>query len=567
MLVVQAIEIQNSPSALAGPNINDNNLLIRDLKRGISDTHYEQNLPIDEVGVPDHLVFVLHGIGEVSDFSFRNIQECTSDMRSMGMKMRTSHFGSDVNRTEFLPIEWCQALHGDENGIETALKNLSLPSIRRLRDFTNGTLTDILLYSSPVYAQRIIDKVGAEFKRIFELYQQRVPEFRGKVSFVGHSLGSLILFDILANQNQQNAPSPRESISKTKSEKPGIEELLKFLNIHTDNLVQKFKFEEVNDLDSLFLLNEADLTSLMIPLGVRRKILNFISSEEQKSQFLASLEQEMPDMNGLSILTLGSTEVKFKYQQFDSGIGQPAVRYPQLPVEKIHAFFALGSPVSMFLSVRGVQELGLDFELPNCDNMYNVFHPFDPCAYRIEPMVNMIQTNYGIQKPVLIPHHTGRKRFHLELRENISKYGAELKNSVIRNMKGVMQGIHSLIYSQDHKSEATTDNDTDAAVQAATQEILSTQNDISRNESADNLKVTYDETDINKYGLLNKGRRIDYVLQERPLEAFNDYLFAFQSHLCYWTSEDTVLMILRELYGLEGISPIKRSPKNSTTKQ
>ena len=35
-------------------------------------------------------------------------------------------------------------------------------------------------------------------------------------------------------------------------------------------------------------------------------------------------------------------------------------------------------------------------------------------------------------------------------------------------------------------------------------------------------------------GLLNNGKRIDFVLQERPLESFNDYLFAFQSHLCYW---------------------------------
>ena len=35
-------------------------------------------------------------------------------------------------------------------------------------------------------------------------------------------------------------------------------------------------------------------------------------------------------------------------------------------------------------------------------------------------------------------------------------------------------------------------------------------------------------------GRLNGGKRIDHVLQERPLESFNDYLFAFQSHLCYW---------------------------------
>lgn len=37
-----------------------------------------------------------------------------------------------------------------------------------------------------------------------------------------------------------------------------------------------------------------------------------------------------------------------------------------------------------------------------------------------------------------------------------------------------------------------------------------------------------------KMGMLNGGRRIDFVLQEKPIESFNEYLFAIQSHLCYW---------------------------------
>ena len=37
-----------------------------------------------------------------------------------------------------------------------------------------------------------------------------------------------------------------------------------------------------------------------------------------------------------------------------------------------------------------------------------------------------------------------------------------------------------------------------------------------------------------KIGMLNGGGRIDYVLQEKPIESFNEYLFALQSHLCYW---------------------------------
>lgn len=35
-------------------------------------------------------------------------------------------------------------------------------------------------------------------------------------------------------------------------------------------------------------------------------------------------------------------------------------------------------------------------------------------------------------------------------------------------------------------------------------------------------------------GRLNGGRRIDYVLQEKPIEKLNQYLFALSSHLSYW---------------------------------
>ena len=47
---------------------------------------------------------------------------------------------------------------------------------------------------------------------------------------------------------------------------------------------------------------------------------------------------------------------------------------------------------------------------------------------------------------------------------------------------------------------------------------------------------------------LNGSRRIDHVLQEAPLESFNEYLFALASHLGYWESEDTCLMIIKDIY-------------------
>merc|ERR1719291_237404 len=37
------------------------------------------------------------------------------------------------------------------------------------------------------------------------------------------------------------------------------------------------------------------------------------------------------------------------------------------------------------------------------------------------------------------------------------------------------------------------------------------------------------------------------------MESFNEYVFALASHLCYWESEDTMLLILRQIYANIGV--------------
>lgn len=45
-----------------------------------------------------------------------------------------------------------------------------------------------------------MNSVGSELNRLYALFLTRNPTFKGKVSLTGHSLGSLILFDLLAHQ-------------------------------------------------------------------------------------------------------------------------------------------------------------------------------------------------------------------------------------------------------------------------------------------------------------------------------------------------------------------------------
>lgn len=63
-----------------------------------------------------------------------------------------------------------------------------------------------------------------------------------------------------------------------------------------------------------------------------------------------------------------------------AGTGQPSVKYPQLDFQP-NSLFAFGSPIGIFLSARGVQNIGEDFKLPTCPRVFNVFHPVSDTKY------------------------------------------------------------------------------------------------------------------------------------------------------------------------------------------
>lgn len=64
----------------------------------------------------------------------------------------------------------------------------------------------------------------------------------------------------------------------------------------------------------------------------------------------------------------------------------PAIDYPQLSPLRLHTLMLMGSPLGMFLTLREAQ-LAPSFRLPLVDNFLNLFHPHDPVAYRLEPLL------------------------------------------------------------------------------------------------------------------------------------------------------------------------------------
>nr|XP_054493631.1 SEC23-interacting protein isoform X3 [Agelaius phoeniceus] len=447
----------------------------RVVKRGIDDDHDE--IPDGEMSQIDHLVFMVHGIGPVCDLRFRSIVECVDDFRTVSLKLLQTHFKKyleegKVSRVEFLPVHWHSSLHGDATGVDRNIKKITLPSISRLRHFTNETLLDILFYNSPTYCQTIVDKVGMEMNRLYALFMSRNPDFKGGVSVAGHSLGSLILFDILSNQKDlassvnsgpfsgvngnvkdvaahdkqmtEDTSSLGSSIAtsaddlceaEAEEDVPTLQKTLEMLSL--SEYVSTFEKERI-DMESLLMCTVDDLKEMGIPLGPRKKIANFVKDRaakqeqkkavaEKKAVLAATLQtqedtqkskeavspvspSESGQMHSKRKLPVGASvsSVNIDYEYFEIGTGQVSVVYSALDFEP-DIFFALGSPIGVFLTVRGVEKIDENYRLPTCKGFFNIYHPLDPVAYRLEPM---IIEDLDL-KPVLIPHHKGRKRLHL----------------------------------------------------------------------------------------------------------------------------------------------------------
>lgn len=219
-----------------------------------------------------------------------------------------------------------------------------------------------------IYFKTIISKVGNELNRLSKLFMDKNPNFKGTISLIGHSLGSVILFDLLRNQNETDKEEDE------KDEKDIKDENFDNFLIRLDLIEYKSLFEkEKISLESLELMAESDLVALGIPMGPRKILLNQINKrlvQKNKIQVQSRIKTKLKRLN--SSLSFEINDSRCNYGT--AGTGQLIIKYPKLNFQ-VENFFALGSPISVFLTVRGEDKIGTDFKFPTCSSFFNIFHP------------------------------------------------------------------------------------------------------------------------------------------------------------------------------------------------
>nr|CCA20336.1 phospholipase putative [Albugo laibachii Nc14] len=231
----------------------------------------------------NHLMFIIHGIGQHVDFQEGEFKSWNGQsgldggshtFRELFQATLDSTFREIPLALEMQSIEWHEDLHGP-TGVDNVFDLICPEGSSSIREFNKDTLMDVLYYLSPRYGQLIINSVTKQLNEKYQIFLDEHPGWEGHVSIFAHSLGSVIAYDILSHQSGNDS----------------------------------------------------------------KKELNF------------------PPLNFM-----------------------------------VDNFFAAGSPVPVMILSRG--DLNIEerhftagINMPRCNRYFNIFHPIDPIAYRVEPLI------------------------------------------------------------------------------------------------------------------------------------------------------------------------------------
>lgn len=288
----------------------------------------------------EHLILVTHGIGQrlglrLESLNFvHDVNTLRKTMKSVynesaDLQALNDEQAKEVKncRIQVLPICWRHLLDfprrslkhnrqehdlGDADVAEDdqypTLEDITIQGVPAIRNLITDLGLDILLFQSTVYKPWISRIVLNECNRIYKLFKERNPQFKGKVSLLGHSLGSAVMFDILCNQKVET-PATFPFLKRKDSQKP------------------EANFELNFDVEDFYAVGS--------PIGLFQML------------------------KGRSIAARQTPNIKLAQTPFITSNVDPFANYFEVATSA-----------------------------PKCKQVFNIFHPTDPIAYRIEPLIS-----------------------------------------------------------------------------------------------------------------------------------------------------------------------------------
>uniref|UniRef100_A0A3B5A474 Phospholipase DDHD1-like n=1 Tax=Stegastes partitus TaxID=144197 RepID=A0A3B5A474_9TELE len=368
--------------------------------------------------------------------------------------------------------------------------------VRGLRDMLNSSAMDIMYYTSPLYRDEITRGLTLELNRLYSLFCSRNPDF----------------------------------------EKNGK------VSIVSHSLGCVITFDIMTGWDPVrFHHQEAP------------------DPEKTKVRWPSDEERHLQEQLRLTHLRLRDLEDQFQGLQTSSCVAVPALKF------KVENFFCMGSPLAVFLALRGIRpgNNGMqDHILPTsiCKRLFNIFHPTDPVAYRLEPLIlkhysniapvqihwynTTTPTPYDQIRPTLLnpPKETASVSDSESIpspctsppqaRRHYGESITSLGKASIMGAASLGKGIGGILFSRFSRSGGQV-----GGVEEDPSDSEGGGSEVENVASAEE-GVTVTELELD--------RRIDFELREGLVES--RYWSAVTSHTAYWCSYDVALFLLTFMY-------------------
>ncbi|XP_072485791.1 phospholipase DDHD1 isoform X6 [Notamacropus eugenii] len=413
--------------------------------------------------------------------------------------------------------------------------------VRGLRDMLNSSAMDIMYYTSPLYRDELVKGLQQELNRLYSLFCARNPDFEEKGGKVSIVSHSLGCVITYDIMTGWNPVRLYEQLMQKESEVPD---------------------ERWTSYEERHLLNELYLTK----------------------QRLKEIEERL---QGLKTSAITQT---------------PALKF------KVENFFCMGSPLAVFLALRGIRpgnSGSQDHILPRiiCNRLLNIFHPTDPVAYRLEPLILKHYSNispvqihwYNTTNPLPYEHmkpsflNPAKEPTSASENENLSAvsspvtspvlsrrhYGESITNigkASILGAASIGKGLGGMLFSRfGRASSSSTSQPSDTSKEVTEEEkksvtppagtTMATQAFPHSNSGfLDSTYFRLQESFFTLPRLLFPGsvmqskdnslveldHRIDFELREGLVES--RYWSAVTSHTAYWSSLDIALFLLTFMY-------------------
>uniref|UniRef100_A0A672ZA49 DDHD domain containing 1b n=1 Tax=Sphaeramia orbicularis TaxID=375764 RepID=A0A672ZA49_9TELE len=251
--------------------------------------------------------------------------------------------------------------------------------------------------------------------------------------------------------------------------------------------------------------------------------------EETKARWPSDDERHLQEQ--LRITHLRDLEDQFQGLQSSSCLAVPALKF------QVENFFCMGSPLAVFLALRGIRpgNNGVqDHILPTsiCKRLFNIFHPTDPVAYRLEPL---ILKHYSNIAPVQIHwYNTSSPTPYDQIRPTMLH---PLKESAsVSDSESIPSPCTSPPQTRRHYGESITSLGKASIMGAA-----------SLGKGIGGILFSRFSRSSGQVGgveeeRVEEARRIDFELPEGLVES--RYWSAVTSHTAYWCSYNVALFLL-----------------------